>query len=403
MRRMSALWPLVLLTVLAGCAAKPQPRREGDWAATWAASPQPVREGATVLAGQTVRQVVRASLGGARWRLRFSNAFGAGEARIDDVHLALAGAGAAILPASDRRVTFGGKPGLRLAPGEARFSDPVDLPAPALSRLAVSLQATSSGGAGEHALGLDAGFLMAGDHAADTALAGAGPLAKRLYLSEVDVAAPARARVVAVLGDSLTDGDKSTPLVDHRWTDRLAERLAVAGEPVGVANAGIGGNRLLHDLVGVKALTRLDPDALDLSSVSDLVVLEGLNDIGLPGLLRAPGQKVTAGDIEDAYVQIIRRAHARGIRVIGATLTPVTASNDWPGYWSAGSEAERQAVNQWIRTSHAFDAVIDFDAALRDPNNPGRLRPDFDSGDHLHPSDAGYAAMAAAVDLKLLR
>ena len=403
MRRVSAVWPLAVLAVAAGCAPKLRAHQDGDWAATWAAAPQPVREGATVLTDQTVRQTTRISLGGRKWRLRFSNVFGAGEARIDDVHLALASAGAAIQPGSDRRATFGGKAELRLAPGETRFSDPIDLPAPALSRLAVSLHATSKGGATEHALGLDAGFVAAGDHAADADLQGATPLNKRLYLTEIDVAAPARARTAAVLGDSLTDGDASTPLADHRWTDRLAERLTGRQTPIAVANAGVAGNRLLHDLVGVRALARLDRDALDLTGVSDLIVLEGLNDINLPAYLGAPEQKVTAGDIEDAYVQIVHRAHARGIRVIGATLTPVAASTTWPNYYSPAGEAERLAVNQWIRTSHVFDAVIDFDAILRDPKDPSHTRPDFDSGDHLHPNDAGYAAMAAAVDPSLLR
>jgi lysophospholipase L1-like esterase len=404
MRSWKALLLAGAVLALDACAPAPRPpRRDGDWVASWASPLQPVRERPTPLSDQTLRQMVRVSLGGGLWRIQLSNAYGQGEARIDDMHLALAGEGAAIRPGSDRPVRFGGARSLVLAPGESRYSDPVALPAPPLAELSVSLHATTRGGAAEHAEALDPVFIAPGDRAGETDLPGAARLEKRLFLAEIDAAAPAQAEATAVLGDSLTDGRGSTPGGFRRWTDRLAERLAAAGAPVAVANAGLAGNRLLHELVGPPATRRLDGDALDLPGVTRLFLLEGVNDIGMPGLIGEPGQAVCDAAMERAYRRIVRRAHARGIKVIGATIPPFSSSTEWAGFYSPKAAAQRLAVNQWIRTSGAFDAVVDFDAVLRDPKDPGRLRPDYDSGDHLHPSDAGYAAMGEAVDLRLLR
>jgi len=211
-----------------------------------------------------------------------------------------------------------------------------------------------------------------------------------------------RPHVVVALGDSLTGGFGSTPDTDRRWTDRLAERLAAKKAAVSVVNAGIGGNRLLHDFIGPNALSRFDRDVLSQSGVTHVIVMIGINDFGLPGGRKLPQEEVTPEQMAVGLRQLIGRAHARGVKVLAGTLPPFGPIPERPGYYSETSAAKREALNQWLRSSKEFDGVIDFDAALRDPKDPKSLLPAYDSGDHLDPNDDGYKAMADAVELKLI-
>jgi lysophospholipase L1-like esterase len=231
----------------------------------------------------------------------------------------------------------------------------------------------------------------------------------RVFVSQIIVDAPPEARAIVTFGDSITDGDSSTVDANHRWPDFLAERFVEAGgAPVGVLNAGISGAKVLSDRMGTNALSRFDRDALSVPGVETVVVMIGINDIGWPGGVLAPNDPpVSLNDLIVGYRQLIAQAHARNIRIIGATLTPfedtfkvVNPALDY--YYNTDTEKTRQAVNQWIRDSKEFDGVVDFDALARDPNRPTHIKADFDSGDHLHPNDAGYKAMADSIDLDLL-
>jgi lysophospholipase L1-like esterase len=277
------------------------------------------------------------------------------------------------------------------------LSDPVDLNAPPLADLAVSLYFPGeTGPPTSHATGLHTTYIAAGDLTGQEAITVGSTAQSYYWLAGVDALAPADASLIVAFGDSITDGALSTPETNHAWPALLAARLAAKKDTArfAVANMGIGGNRLLRDVTGVSALARFDRDVLSQSGVKWVVVLEGINDIGRIASL--PAEAVTADEVIGAYKQIIERAHTHGIKAIGATLTPYEDAH----YYSAGEgEAVREAVNQWIRSSGAYDAVVDFEAATRDPANPKRIRADFDPGDHLHPNDKGYQAMADAIDL----
>jgi lysophospholipase L1-like esterase len=234
-------------------------------------------------------------------------------------------------------------------------------------------------------------------------------MASWVFLAGVDVSAPRSAAAIAVFGDSRVDGDGATVNANNRWPDALAKRLSQQGLPLGVLNAGIIGNRILQDApqvaveLGVNGLARFDHDALDQPGVKYVIVLEGIVDIGLPGTQFAPSEAVSVDDLIAGMKQLIARAHDRGMRIFGATQTPFSGANSIPGIFSAEKEAQRQALNQWIRSSHAFDGVLDFEKVVRDPANPERIRTAWDSGDHLHPNDAGYEAMANSIDLALFK
>ncbi len=403
---------------LAGPAAQAQGGAAGDWIGTWAASPQPVWEAdffAPVgiprsLRDQTLRQIVRVSLGGSHVRVVISNEYGDRPLVIGAAHVALAGEGGAIDPASDHALTFSGEASATLPPGAPLVSDPVDLDLPALGSLAVSLyfrQITPT--TTWHNEGAQTAYISAnGDFTGAAKFEPAQTIKSRIFLSEVLVDAAPDARAVVTFGDSITDGAASTPDANHRWPDFLAERLVKAGARVAVVNEGISGARVLRDRMGDNALARFDRDVLSQPRADTVVLMMGINDIGWPDTILVPqGEPApSADDIIAGYKQLITRAHEHGLTILGATLTPFEDTfhgKPLYGYYSEEKEAKRQAVNQWIRTGGGFDGVIDFDAATRDPANPKHIRADFDSGDHLHPQDTGYRAMADAVDLQLLR
>jgi lysophospholipase L1-like esterase len=334
-----------------------------------------------------------------------SNAFGSAPVIVGSAHLARRAAASSIVAGTDRALTFAGKASFTMMPGSVVVSDPVDIEVPALGDLAVSLYVPSDTGAPTtHATGLHTTYVSSeGDFTAQSEFPIAGTTQQYYWVSSVEVSAPADAAAVLAFGDSITDGARSTPDTNNSWPALLAARLA-ANKPtanIAVINEGIGGNRLFTDatgLAGVSALARLDRDALSHPNVKWLMILEGINDIGTLGSTTT-ATPITKDDLIWVLQQVIDRAHAHGIKVIGCTLTPYEGA----GYAREAGEAIRAAVNQWIRTSGAFDAVVDFEAATRDPNNPKRFRPEFDPGDHLHPNDAGYKAMADAVDLSIFR
>jgi lysophospholipase L1-like esterase len=354
------------------------------------------------LTDQTVRMIVRTSAGGAQIRLEFSNVMGAEPVTFGAVHAALAGREGAIVPGSDRTVRFGGKPGLTLFPGARAVSDPIDLAVPALTEIAVSIHVPGPAPTNSvHALGLRPAYIVPGDRTGAQTLEAPQIARSYFWLRGLSVpAASAEAGTIVAFGDSITDGYGTTPGRHAEWPALLAERLqqrpATAG--MGVVNAGISGNRILRPGAGEAAVARFDADVLSRPGVKWVLFLEGINDINMSIMPMIPdSEAVTAEQIIAGIGQIIDRAHQHGIRIAGGTILPTKGLP----FYSAEGEAMRQAVNRWIRTSGRFDAVIDFDAATRDPADPLRLRPDFDPGDHVHPNDAGNRAMADAIDLAL--
>jgi lysophospholipase L1-like esterase len=400
---------LGLLALAASLLVLPAPsladRDRGTWISTWGASPQ---SPAAPLAidGQTLRQVAHVSLGGERVRVRLSNAFGTTPLVVTEAHLARSAGGDAIMPGTDRTLTFGGAPSVTIPAGALFVSDPVTLDVPALANLTVSLYfAGAVSATTEHSLSVQTSWLSPpGNFAGDAALpAGSSTSIHWYFLNGIEVLSDSpRAAAIVTLGDSITDGFASTVDANRRWPNLLAARLQ-ARRPtadLAVVDQGISGNRILHDIAGPNALSRLDRDVLAQSAVQWVVVLEGINDIGFTAF--RPDEDVTADEIIQGHRQLIARAHARGLSIYGATLTPFEGTI-FPGYFSPEGEVKRQAVNAWIRGSGEYDAVIDFDRAIRDPAHPTTMLPAYDSGDHLHPNDAGYQAMADAVDLSLFR
>ena len=366
----------------------------GTWTGTWEAAPSgtaPARPGASL------RNVVHLSVGGSATRVRLTNRLGTAPLRLDAVTVALRETGPDAVPGSMRVATFDGARTVTIPAGEDLVSDPVPLAVPDRADLLVTVHTPDdSGPATYHRAAGQTNYLAPqGNWADDTdGSAYTATTTSWYYVTGVDVLDALVAGSVVTLGDSLTDGNGSTRDANHRWPDRLAERLGAlpSYRRLGVLNAGISGNRLLRDDVGPSALSRLDADALSRSGVRVLIVLEGINDIkGTPAA-------TDPGAFETAYRTLVSRAHAHGIRVIGATLTPYGGSS---GY-TATREAVRQQVNVFLRGGGPFDGVVDFDAAVRDPEQPQRIRPGYDSGDHLHFNDAGMRALADTVDLTAL-
>jgi lysophospholipase L1-like esterase len=346
---------------------------------------------------QTVRMIVHTSIGGKRLRLELSNAFGKSPVSIGSAHVAVKTKDSAIESASDRAVTFSGNSSIELRPGAVIVSDPVDLNVEPKSDLAVSLYVAKSDGIPtSHSLGLHTGYVSRGDVAAATSMPAATTTTSYLWLRSVDVVAPADSFAIACLGDSITDSFGTTVDANQAWPTLLAQRFNSPGSSpaIAVLNEGISGNQVLRDGAGVSALARLDRDVLSEPGVRWIVLLEGINDINLHGQITGPGALV-ADELIRGYRQIIARAHMSNIKVLGATLTPDE------GVWLAGpvGEATRQRVNAWIRNSNEFDAIVDFDVAVRDKTNPARLREEFNPGDHIHPNDIGNKAMADAFQL----
>jgi lysophospholipase L1-like esterase len=374
------------------------------WTGTWASSPQPAAAAdeppVPGLSDTTLRQVVHVSIGGSKIRVRFSNAFGKTALTITSAHVAKAAAGGAIDGASDKRLTFAARPSITIPAGTLMYSDPVDFDLAPLSDLTVSIHVNSApDGITVHSGSRATSYFAAGDAVPAATLTSPQTADHWYFLNGIDVLSHGSPVAVAVLGDSITDGHGSTTNGNDRWPDVLARRLQANKHPihVGVLNEGIGGNRLLHDGLGPNALARFDRDVLAQTGVRWLIVLEGVNDIGT--CKEGCDLDSLASDIISAYQQIIVRAHSHNIRVYGATIMPFGGSY----YATPEGERARQTVNRWTRTSGQFDAVIDFDAATRDPNNSWNLSTNTDGGDHLHPSAAGYKVMGDSVDLTLFK
>jgi lysophospholipase L1-like esterase len=372
------------------------------WVDTWSAAPDTT---GPVVNDQTVRQIVRVSVGGSEVRVRLSNLFGNVPITLGPVHIALHASGADTVPDSDHALLFNGKPTVTIAKGESVLSDPLEMDVKPLQELAVSLYAPAEAqyhASTAHNAGSATAYITESGDATAAAQYPKGEVSgMRFFLTDVEVSGPAAKATVVTFGDSITDGVGSTQDANTRWPDYLAERLQADAKlsSIGVANAGIGGNRILHDNYGPSAAARFDRDALDKPGVRWIVLLEGINDIGGSGYAWEAKDKVSTQQLIDGMKTLIARAHARHVKIYGATLTPY-GGNGWP-YHSVAGEKTREALNDWIRHSGAFDGVVDFDQAIRDPAAPEKMLPAYDSGDHLHPNSAGYNAMAQAVDLKL--
>jgi lysophospholipase L1-like esterase len=409
---------LKFITVFLACcftaAGAAQPTH---WVVSWGASPSPPPDAAGIQArglefnNQTLREIVHLSIGGSAVRVRFSNFFGKQRLQIGAAHLALRATESAIQPSSDRVLTFGGAPGITVPPNAFVLSDPVRLAVPAGSDLAISIFVPHiATAAGIHYLAQQTSYVCAGDLTAAPSIANPRAITSWIFLAGVDVSAPASAAAIAVFGDSRVDGDGSTPDANKRWPDALARRLSQQGIPLGVLNAGIIGNRILHDPpqsaveLGVNGLARYDHDALDQPGIKYVIVFHGIVDIGLPGTpFATDSEAVTLNDLIEGMKQLAERAHDRGMKVFIATQTPFAGATTIPNIFSAEKDAQRKALNQWIRSGHAFDGVLDFDKVVLDPADPERIRPAWDSGDHIHPNDAGYEAMANSIDLRLFK
>ena len=373
------------------------------WVGTWTAAPAPA-EGAA-FANHTLRMTPRVSVGGSRVRVRISNAYGIRPLAIGAAWVGLRGTGPGVVPGSNRRLTFGGESRATVAAGALVVSDPVELRIAPLSDLAVSVHLpddvpASFGITGRYARQTNY-ISPPGDFSAEDVM----PVAKLTddwyFVCGVDVVAPKETGAVVAVGDSLTDANISTHDGHHSWPSQLARRFMAraSGRPMAVMNQGLGGNRILHDIRGDSGLRRFDRDVLAQPGVTHTIIMLGTND--LRNRWRKPEEEVTAQQMIAGLMQFAVRGQAHGITVIGSTLTPFENETFLPGAWTPKREAIRQEVNEWIRKTDAFDAIVDFDQAVRDPEHPTRMLPVYDCGDHLHPSDAGYRAMGDAIDLAL--
>jgi lysophospholipase L1-like esterase len=402
---------------------QPNAIAQNSWIATWAASPQPVAPDPSKpilnIEDQTVRERVRVSIGGAQIRIRFSNEYGSAPLVIGAATVAVPSDAASVKSGSIQAVTFGGRNSVTIPTGAPILSDPVAFPLSPGTEISISIyfpkRITAPTG---HWMALThARISQHGDYTHADKIEGGAIVGSSILVTAVLVPVRPSQRLVVAFGDSITDGDGSTVDADDNWPGDLARRLAKTadGSKIAVVNEGIVGTRLLNDCFlpdigcfGASALARFDRDALGLPGVTHVVLLQGINDIGFPGAklgeqyLADAADMRTADDLIAAYLQLISRAHVRGVKVIGATITPCEGV-DLPGYYSDSKEVTRQTVNKWIRTSGSLDGVADFDAVLRDPEHPSMLLPKFAFEDHLHPNVAGYKAMADTIDLALFK
>jgi len=374
------------------------------WVGTWTTTPAPT-EG-IALENQTLRMIARISIGGRRLRVRLSNACGTRKLPVGAVQVALRSEGAGIVPDTARALTFNGAPSVTIAAGSLVVSDPIELELPPLADLAVSVHLPGpvpeslpiTGHGNAHQTNY---ISPPGNFTAATTMPVQETTEAFVIVSAVEVLAPRETGGIVTLGDSLTDCNISKLDANNRWPDQLARRLAArrGGGMLGVMNQGIGGNRILHDIRGDSGLKRFDRDVLAQSGVTHVIVLLGINDIRNRN--QKPDEEVTAEDMIAGLNQFAVRAHAKGLRIFGGTLLTFEYETFNPGFYTEAGEAKRQQVNAWIRNGGAFDAVIDFEKALRDPGHPTQMLPIYDCGDHLHPSDTGYLHMGDAIDLSL--
>jgi lysophospholipase L1-like esterase len=413
-----AVLTLVLIVVVGAAPASGQDGGQ-QWVGTWSATPAlppPLNSGfappfATGFNNQTIRNIIHTSIGGSAVRVRLTNTFGTQPVTFNAVDVGIEQSGATVVSGSNHAVTFGGSTSIMIPAGAEALSDPVPLSVPSDKNVAVSLFTTSTTGTPTvHVFAAQTNYVASGNFAAsDGGSAFTATATSWYFLDGVDVlVSPSIKGAVVALGDSITDGTASTLNANHRWPNDLARRFLAGphGLVMSVLDEGFGGNRVLNDSAcfGVNAVARLDRDVLAQTGVRDVILLEGINDIGFSAappspfsVCFQPATDVSAVQIIAGYQQIITQVHAKGLKIFGGTLTPFKGAF----YWSPAGEAKREAVNNWIKTSGEFDGVIDFAAATADPNDPLMFAPQFDSGDHLHPNDAGYQAMANAVDLAL--
>ncbi len=373
------------------------------WVGTWATTPAPA-EG-VAFSNQTLRMNARLSIGGHTLRVRLSNAYGNRPLVVGAAHIGLRASGAGIVPGSDRTLTFGGERSATIAAGALLVSDPVDLPVAPLADVAISIYQpgdvpASFGITGRYAR--QTNYISPPGDFSGSAVMPVGRLTDDWYfVNGIDVMAAAETGGIVTLGDSLTDANISTHDAFCRWPDQLARRLCarVGGRALGVMNQGLGGNRILHDIRGDSGLRRFDRDVLTQPGVTHVIVLLGTND--LRNRWAKPEEEVTAEQMIAGLKQLALRAYARGIKIFGGTVMPFENETFLMGAWTPAREAVRQAVNAWIRDGGAFDAVIDFDKGVRDPEHSTSMLPIYDCGDHLHPSDLGYNRMGDIIDLSL--
>jgi lysophospholipase L1-like esterase len=369
-----------------------------------------MREEHLIYQNQTLREIVHSSIGSQTVRVRLSNAYGKKTVEIGSAHIALSAGKSNIVSGSDHALTFSGQTSVSIPANAVVVSDPVKLEVPPAHDVAISLflpKATLA--AGIHYESQQTTYIGEGDLMSSASITDAATVESWVFLSDLDVLAPDSASTLIAFGDSITDGAKSTTDANRRWPNFFAARLSARrGRPeIGVLDAGIGGNRVLHDAMtnvrfGVNALARFDGDVLSQPGARYVVVLEGINDLGHAGPPAPESETVSAQEIIAGLQQLAERAHENGLTIFGATLTPFEGTI-YPGYFTPEKEVTRKAINTWLRSAKAFDGVIDFDKAVRDPDHPDRMLATYDSGDHLHPNDAGYKAMADSIDLSLFK
>ncbi len=394
--------------------SRPATAQQNTWVPSWATSPQATDadDPLAKIANQTVRERVRLSTGGDRICIRLSNEYGTTPLLIGAVTVGVPLTPESVKPGSFRNVTFGGQKSVTIPAGAPILSDPVAFPVAAGTEISISIYFPKKVPTPTiHSLALKRAVISRpGDHTEEEKIDGGTDTQSSILVNAVLVPSQPSQRLIVAFGDSITDGDQSTVDADRNWPGDLVRRLEKTpeGSKVAVVNEGIAGNRLLDDVLGTNGLARFERDALAQPGVTHILLLEGINDISFPGAklggeyLADPADTRSADNLIWAYRQLISRAHAHGVKIFGATLTPCKGAAI-PGYYSDSKDAIRQAVNQWVRTSGSFDGIIDFDAVLRDPDHPSQLAPRFASHDHLHPNDAGYQAMADAINLALLR